>query len=234
MPPFRPDSGSVLFYILIAVVLFGALSYAVSSSMTADNTGSVSEERAAVMASELMDYGRTVSEAVSRLRLDNCAMSDISFENNFSLGYENTGAPGDDHCNVFSLSGGSINWPNFTPDAFETKWASDPEYRKPIFTIKNQIPQIGSSGTAADNYDLLMIVENIRQDICKTINQKLHKTTTITAVNDDIETKFDGTINTTGVFTFPATFNGWRQGCYRDNGSTDSGNYTYFYVISIR
>jgi hypothetical protein len=164
------------------------------------------------------------------MRLDGCSIEEISFENTHVSGYTNGT---DAYCQMFSSTGGQRNWPDLPEDIFNAAWSSESDYGEPIFTIKNKVPEIGTDGSTANNYDLMMLVEGLNESICAMINEKLYDDATI-PVNDDAETKYDGTINTTDVATFAAALTGWRQGCYQDNNGADSGTYTYFYVISAR
>jgi len=104
----RKERGNVFFYILLAVALFAALSYAVSRN----NTGSTNifdEEQAKLAAQEIIEYGNTVANAVQKLRLRGCSDTEISFENDLSsIDYSNTGSPTDESCHIFKSNGGNI------------------------------------------------------------------------------------------------------------------------------
>ncbi len=232
-PAHHPEQGNVLFFILIAVALFGALGYAVSQSGQSIGGGAISEEKSRILASEMMDYGQHLTSAVSKLRLSGCTLGQISFQNPPSADYANGAAPGDETCHVFSKSGGGVNWPHFSGDIFDDAWQAEADYGEPIFTIKNEIPQLGTDGDGANSYELLMLVEGMTTAMCNVINDRTKNDRTIFVANE-VETKYDGTLNTTGTYTFPATFNGLRQGCYRDNSGADSGTLTYYFAIMIR
>ena len=69
------QSGNVLFFILIAVALFAALSYAVTSS-TRSGGGNISKEKAQTLASQILNHGIAVRTAVTRM-----TMSGVPVEN---------------------------------------------------------------------------------------------------------------------------------------------------------
>lgn len=227
------ESGNVLFYILIGVVLFGVLTVAMNYSGQGGNPDYVSEEKAVVFASEIMESAERISTAISKLRLRGCTLAQISFENTKVSGYTNGSAPSNKTCHVFSIEGGELNWPDFSGEMFDQTWSAEADFGHPIFTIKNEIPQLGQDGGTASSYEMLMLVEGVKTGVCEQINERTNGSTTINTAAE-VETKYDGTLNTTGVYTFPATFNGMRQACYQDNNGADSGTLTYYYAIVIR
>ena len=75
------ENGNVFFYILIAIALFAALSYAVSRN----NSGSsniFTEEQAKIAAQEIIEYGNTVANAVQKLKLRGVQDHEFDFSNN--------------------------------------------------------------------------------------------------------------------------------------------------------
>ena len=73
------EKGSVIFIILIAIILFAALGYAVSNMMRGPSN--IGNETAGIYASEILTYAQSVREAVHMMRISNgCDDSQISFE----------------------------------------------------------------------------------------------------------------------------------------------------------
>lgn len=64
----KPQSGNVLFLILIAVALFAALSYVISSS-TRSGSGDTGREKMRMEVSRMMGYGMSVRATVQRMIL---------------------------------------------------------------------------------------------------------------------------------------------------------------------
>lgn len=116
------QGGNVLFYILIAIALIVALTFAVASS----NRGSmqqVNEEKARILADDLLQYGNVMSNAVAQLRLRGCKDTEISFEHGGVQA--NSNAPADKTCHVFDTAGGGVTFRLFpemgsTATAFRT------------------------------------------------------------------------------------------------------------------
>lgn len=107
----RAQSGNVLVYVLIAVVLLAALSYAVTRGSRSGSVEIISEERARFSALELIDYTSLLDQTISFLQARGCRDEEISFDNGFSsTDYSNSNAPSDEICHVFSLAGGGVNY----------------------------------------------------------------------------------------------------------------------------
>lgn len=101
--------GNILFLILLAVVLFAALSYAVTSSMRG-NGKNASSEKAQLNAAALQNYQAQIDGAVLRLKtVGGCTDAQISYETP-SGANPNNNAPVDKHCHVFNPAGGGASW----------------------------------------------------------------------------------------------------------------------------
>lgn len=91
------SSGNVLFLILIAVVLFAALSYAVTQSFRGG--GSVDREALRIEAAQLVQYFSSIKHAIDRMKLvSGCSDTDITFY----------GTPAKPECGIFDPAGGNI------------------------------------------------------------------------------------------------------------------------------
>lgn len=107
----KRERGNILFLILLAVVLFTALSYAVTQSMRGGGNDA-SKEVAQGKAADLMNYFVSLDTAVQRMRLDGIADYQLNFyyqsDSNFVFGtFDNTNCT-DDRCRVFSPGGGNV------------------------------------------------------------------------------------------------------------------------------
>ncbi len=109
-------SGNVLFLILIAVVLFAALSYAVTQS-TRGGGQNISDEQVRLGASAITQYVSLLRTEVQRLRVSNdCDLSNLDWRNTENMRYNNTtvsnisiAAPvPKTGCAVFSSYGGPV------------------------------------------------------------------------------------------------------------------------------
>ena len=99
-----------MFYILIAVALFGALGFAVSNMMRSTAGGSVGAERASVYADDVLSYAHVIREATAALMIsNNCSEAQISFErapfDGSDEDYANIESPSDLSCHIFHSNG---------------------------------------------------------------------------------------------------------------------------------
>ncbi len=224
----NPQSGSTIFYILIAVVLFAALTYALTRG--ADSGRNLSAEKTRLLASELLDTGNRFAEAVSRLRLKGVADTSISFENGAT--YANAGCT-TDACKVFSFNGAGLEWED-APTSVNTGQAWG-------FTGDIAIDEVGS--TAAD---LVAFLPGLTQAICHRIN-------VLTAIEGEsafpplfaggtLANKFAGAYNGTPVTVNPASIKGKKSGCVQFisisgtavTGSPLSQTYVFYQVLIAR
>lgn len=149
------QKGSALFLILIAVVLFGALSFSIANMLRGGDNTDISDEKAGLYAGELLNYGRSLRQSVQNIRISNgCDDADISFENSIESGYTNGS---NTECQVFHGNGGGMRWSSPSTDINDgSAW---------VITGDNQADGIGTA-TA----DLIAILPNITLGICNEVN----------------------------------------------------------------
>lgn len=222
------QSGNIFFYILLAVVLVAALSFAIASSLRG-NSG-VSNERLKLIAGEVISTGTRLSEAVTRLRLRNIPPTSLSFENQFVSGYTNP-ACNSDTCKIFS-SGGGLAWETAPPSSqvSAAEWA---------YTANLNVINMGTTAP-----DLIAVLPRISLEVCQNINSLLG----ITALNDPPPSlislqadKFTGTVPAAYTHQIGGSIlTGKPAGCFRmtmGTGTALSGNPTpsyYFYQVLLR
>lgn len=237
--PLPRERGNVLFMILIAVALFAALSYAVTSSSRTGG-GDASKESADTKAARLLSFAAQINQGVQRIRLiQGCDMDAITSGNNL-FGNPAT-YPG--KCNLFDQTvGGGVPYTTIKAgDASIYGDMTDASFPGKNFSIINSmnVKDIGTTNT-----DTILIIHNIRQEICKAINRKLG----IEALDGDLPSEnspFEG------GFSFPrpaATthtnltignngsgdneLKGQLMGCYKATRSGDDPGW-YFYSVLV-
>lgn len=178
------ESGNVLFLILIACALFAALTYVVSNS-TRTGSGSVSMEKAKILASALTQFGNSIEVAVGRLLLAGCAEDQISFATPTSMAwptwsarYDNVNSPTDNKCHVFDARGGGVVFPVVDTDLLG-------EYPNPyfdegygyVFTGSMTVPGIGTFNMGDDQNtvpnSMAVVLPYVQNDVCNAINRGL-------------------------------------------------------------
>ncbi len=162
--------GSVFVYILLAVALLAALSYAVSRG-NRNSTSTMTDQQAKLAAQEIIEYGNTVAAAVQKLRLRGCLDTEISFENSTYAGYINPNAPSDKSCHVFDLNGGNIEYAK-SPDPYF--FLSNPVWRQSYgFMIGTEWEGNGNTCASNECVDLMMLLSPLDENICSAINKVL-------------------------------------------------------------
>ena len=223
------ENGSAIIYILIAIAMIAALTFAVTQG-SRTGEGSISKEQASLAATEILDYANTVANAVSKLRLRGCSDTEISFENNIVAGYPNGT---NTLCQVFHADGGNINFIN----KFN---ASDED----IFF--NTELRLEGFGNAFDLAELVMYLRYISDEVCLEINRRSNISTEADGTpaiadfkNGPIDTKFTGIYddltgqvidNTIGPT--PGDWVGKDTGCYKTVGGFRDGNHFYKVLIA--
>lgn len=170
------ESGNVLIYILIAVALFGALSFAVSGMMRSGGESDASNETVTLAASEILDYGRKLKQAVRVHQISyGCEDTDISFESPLLPDYSHSPAAPND-CEIFTGSNATINYakpPSDYVSGADLDW---------LFLGTNAVDGVGTASA-----DLIAMLPQIKSNLCDAINE-------VSGIDDDT---LDTTIDTT-------------------------------------
>ena len=235
----RDESGNVLVYILIGVALLAALSYAVAHS-NRGNVQKVGEERAGIVASEIIEYGEIIGNAVIQLRLREVSDTQISFENEEVSNYENPNCL-EDECKVFALDGGGVAYSAPKEDWLDDTYSDQPRYKELYFNGSAMALDKGSD----DKDDLIMFIPYLKKSICKEINDHLgisveyDETPSETSGPFETSAKFTGSYNDVPDFYVSGEnttgqseiFSYYNAGCTKDSSG---GAYHFFKVLISR
>ncbi len=162
----RGERGNVFFLILLGVVLFLALALTVSRGMRSDNTQRLSDQRAQLLATDLITHGQVVARAVDRLRRKGCSENEISFENGgFPL---NANAPGDNSCHIYHPDGGSVAYREIDGGALDASLSAAPFYSQWYSSGGTRVVNLGTANTEMTFSGLY-----VSEQVCETINEQL-------------------------------------------------------------
>jgi hypothetical protein len=217
IPSYRSQKGNALFLILIAVILFAALAYAITKSENG-NTRQASEDKLSI---EYSKYSSIMNLAVTefvKIRLAGCGINDIPDSHIAAASTKQ-------RCNFFGTQGGGF------------PYSSSPTGYPSIGLNLMYIPGIGT------DYPDVILAYTIGNDsngeinnynaICNYINQKNNVTYTLVS-NDDLDTIVawqESSLNIPLASPMPAAFNGKVQGCLN---SDPYGGYTIYQVLEER
>lgn len=194
------NKGNVLFIILIAVALFAALSYAVSSSFRG-GTGNITDEKARVAAGEILRSMDEISQGFHFLWTQReCSMDDISFEHPATSPHD---------CDIFHPDGAAISYPD---NVLEYQQESPPPTHAGVFKFVDPAWWV-SGGQAGDYFvvglgttaqELMIRLNYADETICKNINKLVNPEITVmpyvpasasnpaTTGNDPLEAELSG------------------------------------------
>lgn len=222
------EYGNALVYILIAIALLAALSYAVTNS----NRGSseqLSSQKARMHASEILEYSGTVAKAVAQLRLRNIDVSAISFENGIVSDYTN-GNCGDDTCKIFVPQGGGVSYIEPPPEIFVTAATFNRQWQ---FFEGNQVDGVGRTNNDDASVDLVMVLGGLSEVVCSELNTLLSVTNPSNAPPVDSDTTIDYMAKYTGTFTLAQTISTGTPTFAKSAACVDDGAFYIFYKVLI-
>lgn len=237
----RRQRGALLFMILLAVVLFAALSYAVTQSLRSGGKDG-SSEKAQSKATEIIQYATLLEQTAMRLKLVNgCTDDQLSAEvNGFFI---NNSSPSDKRCHFFDSNGGAMAYGG---DPFPTIALNNEGWS---YRGTRQIRDVGILCASPNPCTEIVTGVAVTRGVCIAINAGLGIVappadgdipieTGILTQGDGLtgNTAFDG--NTFGGVN--SVFKGLRSGCYNFRmGTNDSCTgahcgYYYYHVLVAR
>lgn len=151
------EQGNILFYILLGIVLLGALTVAVRNS--GDGLDNIDREDMILKSTQVQRYARDLSLAVSGLIRDGISETDIRFAHPDAATEYGT-ITTDPENQVFASEGGKVSYttpPNGVNDG--SLWE---------FFGTSDIPQIGS-----DRAELIAVLPNVTEAFCYAMNSQL-------------------------------------------------------------
>lgn len=231
----KRDAGNALFLILIAVALFAALSYAVTSS--GRGGGSVDKEQAEILGAQILNEVSKIQSRYQRLKLIGgyeTVLLDDSVENNNGTCY--TGGQTSSGCRSIGMlsSEGGLTFPLYTDNM------RDPDFSAQTFVYSWQSRRVlvNSLDVGTIQPDVVLFIPFINPKICESINRRLNNSPTILDYTDfasthgftGINLDKDGTITGPTILAGP-TFglNIPTLGCSR--AVPGSGSYGFFHVL---
>ncbi len=175
----RPrESGSVIWFILLAIALTAALTMTLTrSSDTSNQSGDI--ERARVQASEIMRYAKGIDSAIDQMIMRGVGESQLSFQNDFVSGYHTNARCTDESCRVFGTGGGGQTYMEPRREWLDANQNAAGLYGDWYFAGDICVLDVGTgtAGCATDgdatNEDLVMILPWIKLDLCNQLNSLL-------------------------------------------------------------
>lgn len=166
----KSESGNVIFIILIAVVLFGALSMAVTQSSRSG--GDLSQEQARLYAMELLQFYNAMSNAVSNLiNIRGCSENELDFANDVWMRWNsdllrypeghNPNSPANGRCSLFKPEGAGLK-PYVLPEQASQLYPHGPAHGQPMVETV-AIEGFGTPGRMS----IVMRTIFVNEQVCK-------------------------------------------------------------------
>ncbi len=227
------QSGNVLFYILIAVALLAGLGFAVSESVRGGGQ-QITNDRARLIATEIIEYSNNISAAVSQLQLRGVDIDELCFDDTgFGGTYDYAGCT-DDFNKIFHISGAGIQWRQAPSEAMDS--SATPDNLWHIYA-DNEVENVGTTCAAAGCSDLILVTDELLLSVCQQINDLLGITDSADAPPTDTdigETLYVGAFGyneTIGDEAGGTELDGQTAGCFQN--TTDS-KYVFYKVLVAR
>lgn len=167
------ESGNVMFYILLAIALLAALTFAVAGNERT-SAHNLTADKIRLYATDIIDYGHALSNATAQLRLRGIRDMNISFESPLTAAnnYINPNCTTDD-CRIFAPDGGGVIWTLLDAAALDTTHTGAPDYAWWSISGAYDITSVGSNCAGSNCKDVAAFANNINVDVCKEINRLL-------------------------------------------------------------
>ncbi|MGH1374770.1 MAG: hypothetical protein ACRBCK_00360 [Alphaproteobacteria bacterium] len=232
----QSSAGNALFYILMAIALLAALSFAIAQSGR-NSVQSLTDEQASLYATEVIEYANILTQAVTQIRLRGYDEDEISFENSSVSGYVNPNC-NEDGCKIFHLSGGGVHWGSPSLGVNDgSDW---------LFTGQTCIEDVGTGDTGSCNSvgtqvdELIMFLPNVDVSVCAALNDKLGIDNVAGLPPQESQNAYDVASNQwigsfQNNYAIGGVFKGLRAGCFEGGGTVPApGTYHYYNVLIAR
>lgn len=204
----KNESGNVLWFILIVLVLIGLLTAVLSRSGTSvDQSGDVEQQR--IKINQMLRYVKGIEAAIQQMKLRGISESDLNFDPNGA----DSGNCTSGTCKVFHVDGGGLTHQTPPAGIGAANW---------LYVATNDALNVGTTEP-----DLILMLRNVSDGYCSQINRLLNVT----------QGAADSTIDFTaftGTYTATQTINnagGQSSGCQIYD--TGGGNENFFYYVLV-
>ena len=235
------EKGSMFFYIMLAVALFGALAFMITRSMKGRNTDVMSKQEINVVVSEILDNAQKISYGVDRIVRNGASEGDICFihpQNNaiLNLAYNANTECADNSARLYHETGGNVVYRKIPHewldnDTFPPGSTGHGEW---IFTNQNAVQGLGAGAlNVTTSLELIAHINYLKRDICEAINKRLGITGIPATAGTfaPLNPATQGFTTATGQLAV-AALNGVRTGCFEYNTGTPT--YIFYHVLLER
>ncbi len=175
--PSNNHAGNILFLILLAIVLFAALTVAVNGGFRVSQDQNIPKEKARSIASQIINYTTLMEQSVTRMRITGgCTIEQLDFDRapDFT-GYDGLNTPADGRCKLFDTNGGGVPFVKPDPTWFDGVNNGQYWYGEYFFNGANYVTNIGTTAAGVDtSAELTVLLLYLKKDICVALNDLLN------------------------------------------------------------
>lgn len=180
----RKQRGNAMVYVLIAIVLFAALTMTLGRQTDTSEGSDIDDGKAELYATQLISYAAQAKTSVDQMMFSGTKIDDLDFLMPSQAGFNV--APTIHR--VYHPDGGGVN-PGVIPEPVIDQNIADPVAGWYMGRFNN-VEWTKTAGT-----DVILVAFQIRRKICEKINEKITGTTAIPQMTDTIrETMIDDAI----------------------------------------
>ena len=162
----KNSAGNVVIIILVAVALFGALTFTLSKSMNGGSSDELTQAQVELHASKLITYASEAEAVIAQMEFNGASYDDLNFVLPSNAAFET----GSDIYKVFHTDGGGLNLKPVQTPPFSTSAAITD------IMIRNDF---GFEWTPTTAPDIVFVARGLEQSVCEEINRQILADTTI-------------------------------------------------------
>lgn len=185
--------GNALVYVLIAVALMAAVTYAVTGDNRGSQEGQLTDAQAKLLATDLIAHAAAAEQAVYQMTQWGVDYSEIKFDLPSTAGYST-----DVTKQIYHPSGGGLTFPTYNPDTIFVDNSLSPPNVDRGWRWQNITNVEWSSSSATD---IIMAFVDINPNICAAINEQLVGNATVPTSGVNFNATFDYSYSSHDNFT---------------------------------
>lgn len=170
------ERGNALIYVLIAIVLFAALSFTFSRQTDTSEAGGLDAQKAELYATQLITYAANAKQAYDKMDFSGIQLGDIDF----TLPADSTFNDAPTIKKFFHPDGGGFNLETL-PDEVAVSGVTDPVPGWYMGRFNNV------EWTASTETDIILTAYGIKQPVCEDINEKITGDKTIPSIGNALK-----------------------------------------------
>lgn len=168
------ERGNALIYVLIAIVLFAALSFTLGRQTDTSEAGALSDERAELRATQLISYAAQAKSVVDQMLFAGADIDDLDFMDPSDPNF-NAGTQLDRANRVFHPEGGGLVLGQLPEDTI-AQVDTNPVAGWYIGRFNNV------EWTESPGEDVILVALQISRPVCEKINEKINGSTVIPTI----------------------------------------------------